>query len=305
MVLGIGAMALVLAFQGLSLGACFLKRRVGTVGRCSYYCKFDLLCAIVISTGDCSRNAEGVRHQKHQVLYARLRVWDLVIALNLRISNELIPVLLCRLLSLLAPAASHMDLNIGAALWLAARAHGTLHLPECQRDSSALRQGQPFCSRARVVLLGHGADEVFAGYGRHRTAARFGARAGLQAELELDMQRLWIRNLGRDDRLIADTSREARHPFLDEDLLAAVAALPLASVADLKQPAGTGDKAVLRGVARSLGLLRAAARGKRAIQFGSRIAKQANVRDFGSNRAANRQKVGAMPLAETSHDTGS
>ena len=204
----------------------------------------------------------------------------------------------CRLLSLLAPAASHMDYNIGAALWLAARAHGTLRLPSCQASTSGARDGQALCSRARVVLLGHGADEIFAGYGRHRTAARFGGRAGLQAELELDMQRLWLRNLGRDDRLIADSSREARHPFLDEDLLAAVAALPLARIADLKQPAGIGDKAVLRDVARSLGLVRAAARSKRAIQFGSRIAKQANVRDFGSNRAANKHKVGAMPLAQ-------
>ena len=30
---------------------------------------------------------------------------------------------------------------------------------------------------------------------------------GLQQELVLDMQRLWRRNLGRDDRIMADTSR--------------------------------------------------------------------------------------------------
>ncbi len=30
---------------------------------------------------------------------------------------------------------------------------------------------------------------------------------GLQEELAIDMQRLWQRNLGRDDRLVADTSR--------------------------------------------------------------------------------------------------
>lgn len=32
---------------------------------------------------------------------------------------------------------------------------------------------------------------------------------GLQQELVLDMQRLWRRNLGRDDRIIADTRRWA------------------------------------------------------------------------------------------------
>jgi asparagine synthetase B (glutamine-hydrolysing) len=208
----------------------------------------------------------------------------------------------CRLLELLCPACSVMDLNIGAALWLAARAQGILHLPTFSNcpmappatPTSSSSHGQLYCSCARVVLLGHGADEVFAGYGRHRTAFRVGGLLRLQAELELDMQRLWLRNLGRDDRLIADCSRESRHPFLDEALLATVAAQPLTEVADLQRPAGQGDKAVLRGVAQRLGLVRAAGRVKRAIQFGTRIGKQSNVRDFGSNRAANKMRAGTV-----------
>jgi asparagine synthetase B (glutamine-hydrolysing) len=32
--------------------------------------------------------------------------------------------------------------------------------------------GQRYRSTARVVLLGHGADELCAGYGRHRTRFR-------------------------------------------------------------------------------------------------------------------------------------
>ena len=54
-----------------------------------------------------------------------------------------------------------MDLNIGAALWLAAQAEGELY-----------GGGEGFRSSARVVLLGHGADELCGGYGRHRTAFR-------------------------------------------------------------------------------------------------------------------------------------
>lgn len=197
-----------------------------------------------------------------------------------------------------------MDLNIGAALWLAARAHGTLRLPTfSDRPTAPLAtpissssHGQVYRSCARVVLLGHGADEVFAGYSRHRTAFRVGGLPRLQAELELDMHRLWLRNLGRDDRLVADCSRESRHPFLDEALLEAVAAIPLAAVADLERPAGEGDKAILRGVAQRLGLVRAASRVKRAIQFGSRIGKQSNVRDFGSNRAANKMHAGMLAV---------
>ncbi len=129
-----------------------------------------------------------------------------------------------------------MDLNIGAALWLAGQAEGPLLLhspgrpsaaspktssaaapadkePTCsppehsqgsrtgsisdaeaerseqpssrgEAASSAHQEGDPsqirsgmeearrYRSRARVVLLGHGADELCAGYGRHRTRFR-------------------------------------------------------------------------------------------------------------------------------------
>ncbi len=148
-----------------------------------------------------------------------------------------------RLLRLLAPADTVMDLNIGAALWLAARGVGAL-LP-AQIESAAAGQGAQPCgaapvaaaaapapvqqdqqrpdqqlgglhlaaaccrSKARVVLLGHGADELFGGYGRHRTAFRARGWQGLGDELALDLRRLWLRNLGRDDRLVADHGRWA------------------------------------------------------------------------------------------------
>lgn len=79
--------------------------------------------------------------------------------------------------------------------------------------------GREYVSGARVVLLGHGADEVFGGYGRYRTRFREEGWGGLAGEMGKDMQRLWRRNLGRDDRVTADISRESRHPFLDENLL--------------------------------------------------------------------------------------
>jgi hypothetical protein len=60
--------------------------------------------------------------------------------------------------------------------------------------------------------------------------------------------------------------------------------------------AGIGDKQILRQILAHLGLPRAAAREKRAIQFGSRIGKLSNQREFGSNRAANKQNAGSVAL---------
>ena len=52
----------------------------------------------------------------------------------------------------------------------------------------------------------------------------------------------------------------------------------------MRQPKGQGDKLLLRHVARLLGLRACMSLVKRAIHFGSRIAKQSNVRCYGSNR---------------------
>ena len=90
--------------------------------------------------------------------------------------------------------------------------------------------------------------------------------------------------------------REARHPFLDEDYISTVLSLPLWLVADLRQPPGVGDKRLLRAALIALGLPRAAARVKRAIQFGTGIGKLSNIRAFGSNRAADRRNAGSLSL---------
>eukprot|EP01026_Neomeris_dumetosa_P042507 TRINITY_DN35465_c0_g1_i4.p1 TRINITY_DN35465_c0_g1~~TRINITY_DN35465_c0_g1_i4.p1 ORF type:complete len:179 (+),score=32.88 TRINITY_DN35465_c0_g1_i4:361-897(+) len=159
---------------------------------------------------------------------------------------------------------------------------------------------QMYVSQARVVLLGHGADEQCGGYGRHRTKFREGGWEGLQLELAKDVQNLWIRNLGRDDRLIADHGREARHPFLDEEFMQFILNVPLQFVCDATQGLGVGDKLILREMLYMLGLPEAASRVKRAIQFGTRIGTLFNKRDFGSNRAANLKSAGQVRLQDVS-----
>ena len=55
-------------------------------------------------------------------------------------------------------------------------------------------------------------------------------------------------------------------------------------IADLCQPPGVGDKKILRTLAFNLGLVKTSSVVKRAIQFGTRVAKHTNVMYHGSNR---------------------
>lgn len=78
---------------------------------------------------------------------------------------------------------------------------------------------------------------------------------------------------GRDDRCVSDHSREARFPFLDEEVVSYLNGLPMEAKVDFRLPRGLGEKLILRDCARLLGLGASSALPKRAIQFGSRIAK--------------------------------
>jgi len=144
-------------------------------------------------------------------------------------------------------------------------------------------------SAARVVLLGMGADEQCGGYGRHLTAFLKGQEkvkgsgergepgwAALGAEMDMDVARIWQRNLGRDDRVVSDHGREARFPFLDEGVMQLLSSLPLPLVTDPRLPRGRGDKRIIRRAGDLLGLKTSSLLVKRAIQFGSRVARVTN-----------------------------
>lgn len=159
-----------------------------------------------------------------------------------------------RVVQLMAPANTEMDLLIAAAFHFAAQA-----------------------SPSPVLLSGLGADELFAGYARHARSA------DLAADLTVELARIDVRNLGRDDRVMACHGKEARYPFLDEAFVAAAAAVPLGL------RLGPEPKYLLREVARLFGLGVAAAAPKRAIQFGARLAKM----EAGSGR-----RTGTMAIAD-------
>jgi len=102
----------------------------------------------------------------------------------------------------------------------------------------------------------------------------------------MEKGRLWTRNLGRDDRCISFHGKEARFPFLDEDVVAYLGSLDVVDFCDMRQPQGLGDKTILRLVAKHIGVGQCSGLIKRAIQFGSRIAKCSDVDRFGSSRKA-------------------
>lgn len=180
-----------------------------------------------------------------------------------------------RIKYLIKPCTTVLDDSIGCATWFAARGEGLV-----AREDEKL-SGR-YSSPARVVLLGMGADEQLGGYSRHRNKYSSGGWKALVAEIGLEIDRISDRNLGRDDRIVSDSGREARFPFLDENLVGFLNSLPIHLKANLEFPRGLGEKILLRLAAFHLGLRSAAILPKRAIQFGSRIAFT-EIREKGSN----------------------
>ncbi|KAH0615065.1 uncharacterized protein H6S33_000701 [Morchella sextelata] len=157
-------------------------------------------------------------------------------------------------ISLMHPHNTEMDLSIALAFYFASRSIS--HTPDTSSPS--------YTTPSRILLSGLGADELLGGYTRHLTAHRRSGTAGLIAELQLDLSRLGQRNLGRDDRVLSHWGREARYPFLDERVVGWCVAARVG---------GKRDKALLRGLAGSMGMGGVAGEKKRAVQFGCRSAK--------------------------------
>lgn len=192
------------------------------------------------------------------------------------------------IIRLMRPHNTEMDLSIGCALYFAARGIGTI---VSQSDDNA----NIYTTPARVLLSGLGADELFAGYTRHATAFNRNGYRGLIDELELDFNRLGKRNLGRDDRVISHWGREARYPYLDENLVTWALELPVWKKCgfgetqpveneelNLERPYLEPGKKALRLLAWKLGMKVAATEKKRAIQFGARTAKMETGRSKGT-----------------------
>eukprot|EP01138_Halocafeteria_seosinensis_P006687 gb/GECG01006835.1/.p1 GENE.gb/GECG01006835.1/~~gb/GECG01006835.1/.p1 ORF type:complete len:692 (+),score=72.15 gb/GECG01006835.1/:1-2076(+) len=154
---------------------------------------------------------------------------------------------------------------------------------ECSDAVSCSDSAAQVETTSKVLLSGIGADEQLGGYGRHATAYKHRDWEGLRQEMDKDILRLWKRNLGRDDRVISSNSREIRAPFLDEDVAHFIAQVDLPIITDPRLPRGAGDKRILRRVATLLQIPCCSSLQKRAIQFGSRVARKCNEAALGTS----------------------
>eukprot|EP00698_Gefionella_okellyi_P023841 TRINITY_DN8259_c0_g1_i1.p2 TRINITY_DN8259_c0_g1~~TRINITY_DN8259_c0_g1_i1.p2 ORF type:complete len:273 (+),score=44.05 TRINITY_DN8259_c0_g1_i1:904-1722(+) len=186
---------------------------------------------------------------------------------------------------LICPRGGFMNVNIATALWFAASGVGIAVTERVPMGEMLALTGHcvdvtstaVYRCAARILLLGMGADEQLAGYGRHRKKYATDGWDGLRDELAMEMDRLWLRNLGRDDRVIADHARDGRFPFLAEPVMQFLRSLPLEHICDFRQEPGRGDKRILREAARQIGLVSSCYHKKQAIQFGSRISRYGDV----------------------------
>ena len=161
------------------------------------------------------------------------------------------------------PNNTVMDLSISLAFWFASKGIG-------------LYNGEIYTSYAKVLFSGLGADEQLGGYTRHRKAFDRLGYTGLLDELQLDLDRIPTRNLGRDDRVISDNGKELRVPYLDENVVSFLSELPIRFKCDFNLGKGYGEKILLRRLAmdaRVGPLPKTCCEAKRAIQFGARTAR--------------------------------
>ncbi len=113
----------------------------------------------------------------------------------------------------------------------------------------------------RIVVAGHGADEIFGGYDRYRrmTPEEF------EKATRSDYESLWEGDLEDARNIVESTGHVLVTPYMFPTFAEAVLSLPYE-----EKMSGDGNKLALRKIASALGLEEEAWRDKKAAQFGSK-----------------------------------
>jgi asparagine synthase (glutamine-hydrolysing) len=113
--------------------------------------------------------------------------------------------------------------------------------------------------KEKNIMTGSGAEELFAGYARHKTSKNV-----LEDCID-DLKTIYRRDLIRTKAIINNFKKEILTPFLDEELIQVAYSKKIEK-----------DKLILRKIAKELGLGKYADRSKVAGQYGSGIDKLIN-----------------------------